>query len=110
MNTKKKLTFASDYLVGAHEKVLARLVETNMEKTCGYGADEYCIDARERIREACQSPDAKCHFLVGGTQKNKTAIDALLPPYEGVIAAQSGNLRVHEEGAIEGTGQMVFEI
>ena len=37
------LNFGCDYLEGAHEKILARFIETNMEKEPGYGADKYTI-------------------------------------------------------------------
>ena len=72
---------------GAHPKILQRLLETNLEKTAGYGFDEYSEAAREKIRTACEAPEAEVFFLVGGTQTNATVIDALLRSYQGVIAA-----------------------
>ena len=45
------LSFACDYLEGAHEKILRRLVETNYEKAPGYSADKYCESAKEKISE-----------------------------------------------------------
>ena len=39
--------FNSDYLEGAHPSVMARLNETNMVQTVGYGEDQYCAAARE---------------------------------------------------------------
>ena len=47
---------------------------------------------------------ADINFLTGGTQTNQTVIDSLLKNYEGVIAAQTGHVNVHEAGAIEFTG------
>ena len=47
------LVFENDYSEGAHQKVLERLLETNMEQLPGYGADHYCESAVEKIREAC---------------------------------------------------------
>ena len=38
--------FNSDYLEGAHPKVLQALIDTNMEQTIGYGEDPYCARAR----------------------------------------------------------------
>lgn len=35
------LDFVNDYSEGAHEKILQRLLETNMEKLSGYGTDQY---------------------------------------------------------------------
>ena len=34
------IDFTSDYMEGAHEAILARLLETNKEKTVGYGLDD----------------------------------------------------------------------
>lgn len=100
--------FDSDYMAGAHPKVMDRLVETNYEQTAGYGTDRYTSNAAELIREACGVPDARVHFLVGGTQTNATVIDGLLARHEGVLAAESGHINVHESGAIEATGHKVL--
>jgi threonine aldolase len=104
------LSFACDYMEGAHPRILQRLAETNYIKTPGYGADEYCEAAREKIRIACKAPDAEVFFLVGGTQTNATVIDALLKSYQGVIAAESGHVSVHEAGAIEFGGHKVLTL
>jgi threonine aldolase len=105
-----KLAFYSDYMEGAHPAILQRLTETNMMKTAGYGADEFSESARQKIREACQCPDAEIHFLVGGTQTNATVIDAMLRSYQGVIAAAIGHISMHEAGAIEFGGHKVLAL
>ena len=99
-----KIQFQCDYNEGAHPLILQRLLETNMEQTVGYGMDDYCHQAREAIRRACQRPDADVHFLVGGTQTNATVISSVLRPYQGVVCAETGHINVHETGAIEHTG------
>lgn len=104
------ISFESDYIAGAHPIVLRRLIETNLEPLTGYGLDEYCLRAREKIREACACPDADVHFLVGGTQTNATVIAAVLGDCEGVIAAKTGHVSLHEAGAVEYTGHKVLEI
>ncbi|MCI8584611.1 MAG: low specificity L-threonine aldolase [Lachnospiraceae bacterium] len=104
------LSFESDYVEGAHEQILRRLAETNLEQLSGYGCDPYCESAKKKIREACGCPGADIYFLVGGTQTNLTVIDGLLAPYEGVIAAESGHVSVHEAGAIEYTGHKVLTL
>jgi len=106
----QKLNFASDYTEGAHPKIIEALVSTNMLKTSGYGTDEFSERAREKIRLACDCPDAEVYFLSGGTQTNMTVIDALLKPYEGVIAAETGHISVHEAGAIEFCGHKVLTL
>ena len=102
--------FNSDYTSGAHHEVLDALLRTNMEHTVGYGLDEYCTEARNLIREAVGCADAEVMFLVGGTQTNATAIDGLLRRHEGVLAAQSGHIAVHESGAIEASGHKVLTL
>ena len=95
------LPFASDYMEGCHPNILRRLSETNHQPSAGYGLDDISDSARKRIRKACAAPQAEVKFLVGGTQTNATVIDCVLRPYEGVIAADSGHVNVHEAGAIE---------
>lgn len=107
---KNMLHFDSDYTAGAHPEVMRRLMETNLEHTVGYGLDEYSEQARRLIREACAAPDALVQFLVGGTQANATVIDALLRPHEGVLAADTGHINVHESGAIERGGHKVLAL
>lgn len=50
------VSFESDYIAGAHPKVLERLSETNLECLPGYGADRYCESAKEKIRAAIGMP------------------------------------------------------
>lgn len=104
------LFFENDYGEGAHEAVLKRLAETNGEQLSGYGTDPYCAAAREKIRAACECPEADVYFLVGGTQTNAVVISSLLRRYEGVLAAQTGHVSVHESGAIEFTGHKVLTL
>ena len=62
------IQFQCDYEEGACPQILERLMETNLEQTVGYSEDEYCKQAREKIKKACDAPEADVHFLVGGTQ------------------------------------------
>lgn len=105
---QKFLDFRSDYLEGAHPLILEALASTNYEKTGGYGSDDYCARAKEKIRKECRSPEADVFFLTGGTQTNAVVIGAFLRPYQGVIAADSGHISVHEAGAIEYGGHKVL--
>lgn len=107
---EQRISFSCDYMEGAHPTILQRLIETNFAQMPGYGADDYCESAREKIRAACGAPNAEVHFLVGGTQTNATVIDALLRSYQGVIAADTGHISVHEAGAIEFGGHKVLTL
>ena len=104
------ISFESDYTTGAHPEILRKLTETNMEMMSGYGSDRYCISALEKIRAACGSQEADVQFLTGGTQTNALVISMMLKDYEGVIAAQTGHINVHEAGAIENTGHKVMTL
>lgn len=103
-------SFESDYTEGAHEAILRRLWDTNMEQLSGYGNDAYCDAAKEKIKAACGRPDAQVFLLAGGTQTNQIVIDTVLQPYQGVICADTGHIHGHEAGAIEYTGHKVLTL
>lgn len=103
-------SFSCDYLEGCHEDVLKALCETNMEQAPGYGDDRFTKEAVAEIREACQDLDAAIHFVNGGTQTNQLVIDTMLDSYEGVLAAETGHVNVHEAGAIEFSGHKVLTL
>ena len=104
------LCFASDYQESACEPILRRLLETADEHMPGYGSDRFCQSAQQKIRAACEAPDAEVRFLAGGTQTNQVAIDALLKPWQGVVAAETGHVASHEAGAIEYSGHKVLTL
>ncbi len=104
------IRFECDYGEGAHPEVIRLLTETNMEQTPGYGEDEYCEKAKEYIKKHCGAENIDIHFLVGGTQCNMTFIASVLRPHQGVVAASTGHINVHESGAIEATGHKVMPI
>ncbi|MEK4861751.1 threonine aldolase family protein [Staphylococcus sp. FSL W8-0774] len=104
------LSFENDYLEGAHEKVLNRLVETNRVQAAGYGFDHFTEQAIQQIKNRINCPKATVRFLVGGTQTNQVVINSVLESYEGVISADTGHVAVHEGGAIEYSGHKVLAI
>lgn len=105
-----KTAFTCDYCEGAHPLILQALIDSNMRQEPGYGEDSFCESARARIREVAGCPEADVFFLSGGTQTNATVIDAMLRGYEGVIAAQTGHIAVHESGAVEFGGHKVLAL
>ena len=104
------LYFASDYMESGHEAIFRRFLETAGEHLTAYGTDRYCRSAAEKIRAACACPEAEVRFLTGGTQTNQVAIDTLLMPWEGVVAAETGHVATHEAGAIEWSGHKVLTL
>lgn len=106
----EKLPFSSDYMEGAHPAVLARLTENNLVPASGYGTDAFSEAAREKIRAACGAPEAEIYFLAGGTQANAAVLTAMLKPWQGAVAAETGHVSVHEAGAIEAGGHKVLTL
>lgn len=104
------IRFQCDYAEGAHPLILKKMEETNYDQTVGYGNDPYCESAREKIKKACEAPEADVHFLVGGTQANFTVISSILRPHQGVVSAVTGHINVHETGAVEATGHKVLAL
>ena len=104
------ISFESDYTTGAHPKILERFVETNMEALPGYGSDLYTEQAIEKIKKECNNDNAMVYLAVGGTETNQLVIASMLKSYEGVVAANTGHVSVHEAGAIEHSGHKVLTI
>jgi len=104
------LHFDSDYMEGMSPAILKRMEEINLTQNVGYGLDGISESARDRIRKACGITEGDVFFLSGGTQTNAIVIKCLLKPYEGVIAAHTGHVSIHEAGAIEAGGHKVLEI
>lgn len=104
------ISFESDYTSGAHPVILQKLIDTNGELLGTYGYDKYSDSAKEKIKAACQCPEAEVHFLTGGTQTNAIVISTMLKDYEGVVAADTGHISSHEAGAIEYTGHKVLTV
>jgi len=104
------IRFECDYAEGAHPLILKRMAETNLEQTPGYGEDAFCANARNIIRRLCGKETVDVHFLMGGTQTNKTVIASVLRPHQGVLSATTGHINVHETGAIEATGHKILAL
>lgn len=102
--------FQNDYNSMCHPKILQKLSAAAEKKMVGYGTDEICAGAADRIRALCQREDAAVHFLSGGTQTNLTVIAAALRPHQAVIAPVGGHVDEHETGAIEATGHKVITL
>lgn len=104
------LDFSCDYRNGACQPVLDALIKTNSEMTATYGFDIYSKRAEEKIKAACNAPDAEVFLIAGGTQTNMTVISSCLMPYEGVLSAETGHINCHESGAVEHAGYKVLAL
>ncbi|MBQ4285972.1 MAG: hypothetical protein II720_05840, partial [Bacteroidales bacterium] len=107
---RKVISFSSDYMTGAHPKILERLSETNLVTEPGYGFDSFTLSAKEKIRCECGIPGAEVVFVSGGTQANLVVISTMLDSFSGVISPSTGHIAGHEAGAIEYSGHKVISV
>ncbi|SEF50866.1 L-threonine aldolase [Halpernia humi] len=105
-----KYSFKNDYSEGCHPKILEALLNTNLVQQNGYGLDDYCQSATEKILKLTNSPNSAVHFVSGGTQANLILISAFLRPHESAISAATGHILTNETGAIEATGHKVHSV
>ena len=105
-----KFSFKNDYSEGCHPKILEALLETNLIQQNGYGLENYCQSATEKILKLTNSPNSSVHFVSGGTQANLIMISAFLRPHESAISASTGHILTNETGAIEATGHKVHSV
>ena len=104
------IRFNNDYSETCHESILNYISTRCVEQNPGYGTDTYCALASDLIKKKCACDDASVHFLVGGTQANLVLIAAALRPHQGVLAAKSAHINVHETGSIEAVGHKILPL
>ncbi|MBU4538683.1 MAG: aminotransferase class I/II-fold pyridoxal phosphate-dependent enzyme [Weeksellaceae bacterium] len=105
-----KYSFKNDYSEGCHPRILEALVKSNLVQQNGYGLDDYSQNAAKLILKKINNPNAKVHFVSGGTQANLIVISAFLRPHESVVAVATGHIFTNETGAIEATGHKVHGV
>ncbi len=101
------INFKNDYGELCTPEILAKLQEISNTSYVGYGLDEVCESAKEKMRKYLEDDNCDIHFVSGGTQANKIMIDTMLRPYEAVLACDSGHINSHESGSIESTGHRI---
>jgi len=105
-----KYSFLNDYSEGAHPKILAALVSSNMVQQTPYGDDDYSNKAKALIKNKIGNQNGDVFFVSGGTQANLIVISAALRSHESVISANTGHITLREAGAIEATGHKINSV
>lgn len=100
----------NDYNRGAFPSILRALSETARESYPGYGTDDWCARAADRIRELARAPKADVWFFPGATQANLVVIAAALNGVQSVVAADTGHIHCHEAASIEATGHKILAL
>jgi threonine aldolase len=102
-------SFKNDYNQTCHPNILKELKNLENIQFDGYGLDDICDKAKEKIRKEIEN-DSDIHFIAGGTLTNLIVISSILRPYEAVISCDSGHINVHETGAIEAVGHKIITL
>lgn len=97
------LNFRNDYAQVGHPKVIQALVDHGKKIYPGYGTDQACQEAKEKIWKAL-GQERPIYFLPGGTIANALAMTFQLRPYEGVVTPKTGHIVDHEAGSMEALG------
>ncbi|WP_042396240.1 threonine aldolase family protein [Streptacidiphilus carbonis] len=92
--------FASDNYAGVHPEVLAALALANGGHQISYGEDAYTAHLQDVFRSHF-GERAEAFPVFNGTGANVVALQALLPRWGAVIAAETAHINVDECGAPE---------
>lgn len=104
-----KYSFKNDYSTLCNKEIIDELSRMSNEQYDGYGLSTYDFEAKELIKKEIEA-DVDIHFMVGGTNVNKTVLMHILKPYECVVSCDTGHINVHETGAVENTGHKIFAV
>jgi threonine aldolase len=103
-----KYSFYDDYSEGVHPDLLKYIADNNSDQQLGYGNDEYCKLATDRLKAAFNLPNADVQFVPNGTIANVIGLVSMLQAFEGVISPSTGHINTHEAGALEATGHKII--
>ncbi|MFC8718329.1 threonine aldolase family protein [Kitasatospora sp. NPDC057198] len=92
--------FASDNYAGIHPEVLAAIALANDGHQVAYGEDAYTEHLQTVFRRHF-GDRAEAYPVFNGTGANVVALQALLPRWGAVVAAESAHINVDEGGAPE---------
>lgn len=92
--------FASDNYAGVHPEILAAIALANDGHQIAYGEDQY-TEHLQSVFKKHFGEQAEAYPVFNGTGANVVALQALLPRWGAVIAAQSAHINVDECGAPE---------
>ncbi|MBB4921818.1 threonine aldolase family protein [Kitasatospora kifunensis] len=92
--------FASDNYAGVHPEILAALAVANGGHQVAYGEDQY-TEHLQTVFKKHFGERAEAYPVFNGTGANVVALQALLPRWGAVIAAESAHINVDECGAPE---------
>ena len=93
------IEFRSDNAAGAAPEIMAAIAAANTGSALAYGADQWTADARDKVREVFEHPDAEVFPVISGTAANSLGLAALCPPWGAVLCHETAHILQSECGA-----------
>lgn len=90
------MTFASDNCGPAHPRIIEALARANDGYAASYGADELMAQARARLREIFEAPEAMVHLVATGTAANALALATLAQPWQTIYCTPLAHINCDE--------------
>lgn len=94
------MNFGSDNATGASNAVMDALQLANTGVTPGYGADDWCARAQQRIAEIFEC-EVKAYFVATGTAANTLALASLVKPWQSILCHAQSHIANDESTAPE---------
>lgn len=90
--------FASDNTAPAHPKALAAILEADQGAVPSYGDDALTQRAKDRIRDAFETPDAEVLFAYTGTGANIIGLTSGIRPWHEILCSDIAHVYIDEAG------------
>jgi threonine aldolase len=94
------MDFASDNRVGAHESILAAVMEANSGTAVSYGYDDWTKQAETALSRLFEK-EVGAFLVLTGTAANALALSSTCPPYGTVLCHAEAHINTDECGASE---------
>lgn len=95
------MNFASDNTGPVHPRVMEAIARANQGYVMPYGADPLMDEARARLREVFEAPDAAVYLVATGTAANSLLLATLAQPWQTVFCSRVAHVHEDECGAPE---------
>ncbi len=93
------IEFRSDNAAGAAPEIMAAITAANVGSALAYGADEWTLQLRDKVREEFEHPEAEVFPVISGTAANSLALAGLCPPWGAVLCHETAHILQSECGA-----------
>lgn len=93
--------FASDNAGPVHPQIMERLAKANEGYAMPYGKDPFMDEARERVREVFEAPQAAVYLVATGTAANALALACYTQPWQTVFCSAVSHIEEDECNAPE---------